>query len=234
MRAQVIIGGHADDDDQRLAVRDWVAGWYTARGLPPLVRVSRAQPWAKADAYNAAVADSVADVVVLADADSFVATEALRWAVGQAAEVGWAVPFSTVHRLDRPATARTLGTDPPTAERPPARSLAQKVHDCLPGGGIVAMRRDLAVACGPYDPRFRGWGGEDFALGNAARTLSGDYAAQRPGPLWHLWHPPQPRTADLDEATNRLALRYRIAKFQPDAMRHLIEEGRQPCSPTAS
>ena len=41
-------------------------------------------------------------------------------------------------------------------------------------------------------------------------------------------------TTELDEVTNRLAMRYRIAKFQPEAMRHLIEEGRQPCSPSAS
>ena len=234
MKVQVIIGGHVDDDDYRYASRQWVAGWYAARGLMPLVCVSDSRPWAKADAYNAAVGLTDADVVVLADGDSFVAAEALQWAIGQAAEVGWAAPFSRVNRLDADATAATLDADPATTEVPPQISLAQEVHDCLPGGGIVAMRTDLAMACGPFDPRFRGWGGEDFALGNAARTLSGNYAAQRPGPLWHLWHPPQPRTTELDEATNRLAMRYRIAKFQPEAMRHLIEEGRQPCSPSAS
>ena len=234
MKVQVIIGGHVDDDDYRYASRQWVAGWYAARGLMPLVCVADARPWAKADAYNAAVSLTDADVVVLADADSYVATEALRWAIVQAAEVGWAAPFSRVNRLDEAATMACLDADPVTTEVPPVRTLAQEVHDCLPGGGIVAMRTDLAVACGPFDPRFRGWGGEDFALGNAARTLSGNYAAQRPGPLWHLWHPPQPRTADLDQATERLALRYRIAKFKPDAMRDLIDEWRQPCSPSAS
>jgi len=234
VKVQVIIGGHVDDDDYRYASRQWVAGWYAARGLMPLVCVADARPWAKADAYNAAVSLTDADVVVLADADSYVATEALRWAIVQAAEVGWAAPFSRVNRLDEAATMACLDADPVTTEVPPVRTLAQEVHDCLPGGGIVAMRTDLAVACGPFDPRFRGWGGEDFALGNAARTLSGNYAAQRPGPLWHLWHPPQPRTADLDQATERLALRYRIAKFKPDAMRDLIDEWRQPCSPSAS
>ncbi len=234
MKVQVIIGGHVDDDDHRYASRQWVAGWYAARGLMPLVYLADARPWAKADAYNAAVSLTDADVAVLADADSFVALEALQWAIGQAAEVGWAAPFSRVNRLDEAATMACLDADPVTTEVPPVRTLAQEVHDCLPGGGIVAMRTDLAVACGPFDPRFRGWGGEDFALGNAARTLSGNYAAQRPGPLWHLWHPPQPRTADLDQATERLALRYRIAKFKPDAMRDLIDEWRQPCSPSAS
>jgi len=234
VKVQVIIGGHVDDDDYRYASRQWVAGWYAARGLMPLVCLADARPWAKADAYNAAVSLTDADVVVLADADSFVAVEALQWAIGQAAEVGWAAPFSRVNRLDEAATMACLDADPVTTEAPPVRTLAQQVHDCLPGGGIVAMRTDLAVACGPFDPRFRGWGGEDFALGNAARTLSGNYAAQRPGPLWHLWHPPQPRTADLDQATERLALRYRIAKFKPDAMRDLIDEWRQPCSPSAS
>ena len=67
----MIIGGHVDDDADRYAARQWVAGWYAARGLMPLVCVSDSRPWAKADAYNAAVGLTDADVVVLADGDSF-------------------------------------------------------------------------------------------------------------------------------------------------------------------
>lgn len=226
MTVEIIIGCHVDDDAHRRAARDWVTRWYTTHGYPVTVHQAQQQPWCKADAYNAPVAASTADVVVLADADSFVPADALEWAILQAPDFGWAVPFSKVHRLTEQATARALDADPATTDRPPDRTLGQSAHDVLAGGGIVAMTRDLAMACGPFDPRFQGWGGEDYALGCAARTFTGDYPAARKGPLWHLWHPPQPRTTERDRITNRLGMRYRIAKFQPDAMRALIAEWR--------
>lgn len=226
MSVEVIVGTHADDDAHRRAARDWTVARYRARGWPITVTTARLQPWRKAEAYNAAVEASSADVVILADSDSFVSSEALEWAAYAAADVGWAVPFTKVCRLTEQATAATLQLDPAEVEYPRDRALGQKAHDVLAGGGIVAMTRDLALQCGPFDPRFVGWGGEDYALGCAARTLAGDYPASRRGPLWHLWHPPQPRTAELDEATNRLGFRYRVAKFQPDAMRALIAEWR--------
>lgn len=230
MTVEVIIGCHVDDDDHRRAARDWITGWYGGRGYPITVVEATATPWCKADAYNDPVAASTAEVVVLADADSFVPHTALQWATDQAQRVGWAAPFTRVRRLSQSATATTLATDPATTDRPPATDAEADVHDALPGGGIVVMRRDLAVACGPFDPRFRGYGGEDYALGCAARTLAGDYAAQHPGALWHLWHP---RAPGATRNTKALAARYRMAKFDVSATHALIEEWRsEPCRPT--
>lgn len=226
MNVEVIVGTHVDDDAHRSAACDWVVARYRGHGYATTVATARLQPWRKAEAYNPAVAASTADVVVLADSDSFVSAEALAWAVRAAADTGWAAPFTKVCRLNPQATTATLACDPTAIDYPPDRTLGQTAHDALPGGGICAMRRDVALECGPFDPRFVGWGGEDFALGCAARTLTGDYAASRKGPLWHLWHPPQPRTTEGDEATNHLGMRYRIAKFQPEAMTALIAEWR--------
>ena len=221
--ADIIIGHHADDDEHRTAARIWVTRWYAARGYRVVTGTATGVDWCKADAYNPAVAASTADVVVLADADSFPDADALAEAVDMADRLGWAAPFDQVRRLSYDATMMLLDCDPATTDVPPDRRVEADVHDVLPGGGIVVMRRELALACGPYDRRFVGWGGEDFALGNTARTLTGNYAGTVGGPLWHLWHPRH--AAVMSHDTRVLINAYRRAKFQPDAIRSLIDEG---------
>ena len=87
------------------------------------------------------------------------------------------------------------------------------------------MRADLWRDVGGFDDRFHGWGGEDFALGCALRSLSGQYAHKLAGTLRHLWHPPAPSNGGLLPDDNfALANRYRAAKFDPAAMRDIINE----------
>jgi hypothetical protein len=220
---EVIIGHHVGDDEHRTAARRWIVDWWRSRGYDVTVGVATGDMWCKADAYNPAVASSSADMVILADADSWPDPDALTAAIGKAQTAGWAAPFTRVRRLTYDATATVLGCDPAITNTPPDTHTESDVHDALPGGGVVIMRRDLALACGPYDPRFKGWAGEDFALGNAARTLTGGYAAQIAGSLWHLWHP---RATVYGPDTPRLIHRYRLAKFNGDVMRELIDEWR--------
>lgn len=225
MNVEVIIGHHADDDEHRTAARRWVTDWYTARGYRVTTGTATSPVWCKAEAFNDAVAASTADVVVLADADSFPLADALTGAIGNVARLGWAAPFHRVKRLDQAATVRLLGCDPATTDVPPDIRLEAEVHDILPGGGIVVMDRQLAVDCGPYDPRFAGYGGEDFALGNAARTFCGNYAhVSTAGALFHLWHP---RAGTMTGDTRHLVNRYRLAKFDRDRMQTLIDEWRR-------
>lgn len=222
MNVEVIIGRHVDDDAHRRAAFDWVARWYTARGYPVRVGTATTSPWCKAEAYNPAVAASDAEVVVLADADSFVATAVLDRAIDACTTMPWACPFSRVRRLTAHATDALLTCDPATVEIPPVGDLHSDVHDCLPGGGIVVMRRDVAVRCGPFDAKFRGHGGEDYALGNVARTFTGEYAVGFTAPLWHLWHPPGAPAPD-GHAARRLINDYRRAKFDVAATQALLE-----------
>lgn len=225
MNVEVVIGHHADDDEHRTAARYWVTNWYTARGYRVTTGTATGTRWCKADAFNDAVAASTADAVVLADADSFPLADALTEAVGKVARFGWAAPFHRVQRLDQAATAQLLVCDPATTDIPPDVRLEAEVHDILPGGGIVVMDRQLAVDCGPFDPRFAGYGGEDFALGNAARTFCGNYAhVSTAGVLFHLWHP---RAGAMSADTKHLVNRYRLAKFDADRMRALIDEWRR-------
>lgn len=228
LTGHVVLGHWAGDDDTRTRARDWVTEWWQRRGLPVTTGVCDCATWCKAHAYNQTAANVDADVVIVADADSILPAPAVRWALTAAQAHGWAVPFDKVHRLDRNRTNLLLTYPPtgvPTPE--PGHGLAQPVHDALPGGGIVAVRRDVWDQAGGFDPRFAGWGGEDYALGAALRTFAGP-AAILPGALWHLWHTPQPDCRAASPETDALAWRYRKAKFRPDDMRALIAEWRQP------
>ena len=218
---EVIVGHHVDDDEHRNAAFDWIVRWYQARSFEVRIGTATSQPWCKAEAFNAAVAASTADVVVLADADSFVSSAALHEAVDACQTRPWASPFARVRRLSESATATLLSLEPGVVEAAPVVDLEADVHDALPGGGIVVMRRDVAVRCGPFDYKFRGHGGEDFALGNVARTFTDEYAYQVRGSLWHLWHP-RPGPAPQPEAMKRLINDYRRAKFDVAATEALL------------
>lgn len=224
----VIVPAAAWDDPARLAARQWTVAWWQDRGYHVTVAELADRPWSKGAAVNDAIAASTARVIVVADADVFTASDQIDKAVKLAAGGQWCVPFDTVRRLDPPSTAEVLARPPALTERPTHRNLAQPPHDALPGGGIIAAHANLWSAVGGFDPRFVDWGGEDYALGLAMRTLQGAPARTLPGDLWHLWHPPQPNTGDESQATAQLAMRYRTALHRPDAMRALIGEWRQP------
>lgn len=183
--------------------------------------------WCKALAVADALAQTHAEVVVVADADVW--CDGLAEAVENVqAGAPWAVPHRGVHRLTEGATSQVLTGAPwegmATCERPYLGVL---------GGGIVAIRRDVLEDC-PLDPRFHGWGSEDESWGMALTALHGP-ASRGKRPLVHLWHPPQPRVERSFgcEASRALRKRYARAIRKPEALRQLIEEARQchsrPC-----
>lgn len=174
-------------------------------------------PWVKANVVMPAIERSTADVVVVHDAD--VAVGGLRDAV-EALQRGaaWSVPHGPVHRLTRASTEQVLaGADPTDGD------LDEAPYWGIASGGAVAVRRDVALDI-PMDPRFVGWGGEDHAWGYALHVLHGTpWRGDRP--LWHLWHPPQPRVDRMvgSEPSERLRRRYRDACLASE-MRAIIEE----------
>ncbi len=227
MTATVIIGAHAGDDEHRTAARRWVTDRYlSVCSWPVVVSMQYDGQWCKAEAFNAAAANTDTDVLVIADADSYTTPGGLFAAV-TAVESGrarWAQPASSVYRLDQSSTNTVLAGEPTVDEPLVFRG---RSHELLAGGGIVVVARDLWVEAGGFDPRFLGWGGEDFALGCALRALTGEYAHRTPGTLWHLWHPAAPSNGGLLPDNNfALANRYRAAKFDPDMTRTIINERR--------
>lgn len=222
----MVTGWGAGDDAARVASRRWCLNWWWARGYTVRTYEVDSDPWVKAAAFNPPAAESDADVLIVADADSFVPVAQVAAGVAGAMRVGWSTVATRVHRLSRGATAACLAADPAATDTPPALDLdpGRKVHDLLPGGGIVAVRRDVWEEVGGFDPRFVGWGGEDWALNAALRTLTGSYAHKVPGPYFHLWHPLAACPDALEANVDALVWRYRKAKFKPDAMRALIAE----------
>lgn len=218
----MVVGHHRKDDAHRLANLSWVVARYQAHGYPVAVGTATGAPWVKAHAFNATAAALDTDVLVIADADCVVTRGALAATIADAARDGYAVPAKTVHRLTPDATTGVLAADPgdDIAERLPCEGK----HQLLAGGGIVAITRDLWHEVRGFDPRFVGWGGEDFALGCALYGLTKRYPRRQPGVLWHLWHPPQGRNQRLTPDNERLSNRYRAAKFDQPATRALIDE----------
>lgn len=218
-------GAERDRHWQWLAERWRTAhpGWDLRVGEHP----ASAGPWCKADAVTRALEDCTADILVVADADVWAAptdtvTRAAALAVGGAP---WVMPHRQVRRLTASASARVLAGEALEVVGAARQALAERPYPGMRGGGLFAIRREAFEDMGGFDPRFRGWGGEDAAFGRAADTLLGE-VVRLPGVLWHLWHPPQERISRTigSEQSYQLAGRYRAARRDRRAMRTLIEE----------
>lgn len=204
--------------------RQWAGvGVSTARlGAPS------GEEWCKAEAVANAIAGQPGDILVVSDADVF--CPGVMEAVDKVrAGAPWAIPHRKVYRLSRQSTERVLAGEAPdeSMELDPFRDdMPGFAYVGVQGGGIVVLRRDVYEDC-PLDPRFVGWGQEDEAWALALSCLYGP-PVRLTHPLWHLWHPPQPRKTRGVGSDEGMALykRYARAKRRPDQMRALIEEGR--------
>lgn len=184
-------------------------------------------PWSKGRAVTTARAQTDADVLVVADADSFVNSRRLGEAVARARVAPWVIPFETVRRLNSAVTQDLLSwsSEHPVAVPPiPDGRLDRPEYLGIRGGGIVVARADVYDAV-PLDPRFEGWGGEDLSWGRALDTIVGQ-GDRLDGALWHLWHPPElaGKNPSFTGDADRLVRRYRAATGNVRMMRALIED----------
>lgn len=214
--------------EERFRAASWVS--LRLRSLHPdwplVVAVEADEPWTKGKAVNRAVTRIDAEKLVIIDADVAVPKKALEWAVATiGADVAWAVPFGTVYRLDRDATARALARSPDVEPvEMEAGVCTRPPYDAVPGGGVLAVTREAFETVRGFDARFV-FGQEDAPLGHALDTLAGPHE-QLPAPLWHLHHPardPHGRGHELG-SDMRLETRYIAARGDVEAMRRLIRE----------
>lgn len=218
MAVAVVVPWRASDP-HREAAWQWVRQQYATHH--PTWKVVTGScpdgPWVKALAVEDALNHTDADTLLIADADVWV--DQLDQAVTDLDRAEWVVPHGHVHRLDEPSTAAVL------AGGPLEGSFTQQPYRGHPGGGVVIIRRATYERI-PFDPRFQGWGQEDDSLALALTRLVGRHH-RRNRPLWHLWHPPQPRVNRIVgcEANAELFHRYVTART-PEAMTALIEEAR--------
>lgn len=202
----------------RESALDWALQQWQHAGYEPVLGVHADGPWCKAEAVQAGLDRADGELVVIADADVW--TDGVGAALDAVAGgVPWAVPHRLVHRLTPPATVRAFTGAPLercATEQPPYRGFE--------GGGITVLTRDLYDQV-PLDPRYAGWGQEDESWALALRVLAG--APWRgTAPLYHLWHPPQPRLSRRWGTRDGMALhrRYRSAAQSPHRMRALLDE----------
>jgi len=215
--------------------REAALGWLCARlaatrpGWVVTVAETAGGPWAKARAVGPAVAVSDADVVVVHDADVWAEDLPAAVAAVEGGAARWAVPHGPVVRLSEAATRLVLDGGEPADV--PAAEFAEDPYRGVAGGGIVVLARRTALDV-PLDPRFEGWGGEDYAWGLALRWMAGP-AWRSEGPLWHLWHPPQERLTRRvgSRASEQLRGRYRRARRVEDIER-LVAEAKAATSRT--
>lgn len=132
---------------------EWVLAQYYERTPWEVTLAIHAEgPWRKAAAVAGALERSVAEVVVVADADVW--TEGVFSAV-RAVTCGvaaWAVPHFNVRRLDEECSEAHMEGRP--------YEFKGRVYRGMVGGGVVVTLREAAVEA-PLDPRFEGWGQED-------------------------------------------------------------------------
>lgn len=170
----------------------------------------------KAKAIFDALAQTDADVLVIADADVWSDGIGEAVAAVEQGDASWGIPHWLVKRL------REDGTE---EERP---------YPGIEGGGIVVLPRGVMLAC-PPDPRFVGWGQEDESYGVALTHIYGP-PWRGNADLLHYFHPPQPRMTRRRGSSESWDLRKRYfnARFEAGAMEALVAEARGLLGPVES
>lgn len=208
-------------DTWRGRALEYVIGWYERHHPTWQIIIGRAaDPWSKGAAVADAYRLSDADMIVIADADSFVAPDALVGAVAAATAFGWGMPHRFVYRQSKASTEAIYA-----GAAPSETDLDRPLYRGVKAGGIVALTRRTYDTVGGIDPRFEGWGGEDRSLELALNTLvcRVPYGTD---PFWHLWHPHPAPNLRGSPAAEELVGRYREVNGNPRAMLALIEEHR--------
>lgn len=216
MTVAVVVPLHLTDD-HRARAWEYVREHYeTSHPWPIICGASTDNVWSKGAVVNRAIEGTAADRLVIADADCIIDPERLAQAVAMLEDAPWVVPHSQIRRLTEESTTKFIA-----GHTPKPLPLARAGYQSVPGGGIFTIRRDAFDHVRGFDERFLGWGGEDWAFGQAMNRLVGRPEQLR-GPLWHLWHPRnQPK---YPKAGRELLRRYRVAARDPEAMRRLIDE----------
>lgn len=251
-----------DRTNQRVKNVEWVQK-YWAKQLPGAEIIIGEDPcwqlpFSKSVAINNAAAQASGDVFVIVDGDGYVSSESVLHCAKEIRKAQkrnkrlWFVPYRQFYRLTEAASQLLLSSSPAHPVKfttPPHPDHTQ--GDADPhvghwyGAMIQIMPREAFEIVGGWDPRFRGWGGEDHAAMRAMDTLYSHHKTL-PGAVLHIWHPQiGPKGVDKwvhwkermwenqtdPGANDRLSWRYYHATGNPKLMRKLVDEGLRsdPC-----
>jgi hypothetical protein len=212
-------------DEWRARALSFVLEWYADKHPALPVELGELDPsaeWSKGAAVAAGLERlGPVDVLVLADADSFITDPRI---LDEAVELvssrrrSWVVPHRIVYRLRDRETER-LYSDPTRRAR--MNVVARTPYIGPAGGGITVVSREAFELVRGIDRRFLGWGGEDVAFGWALETLVGP-GHRLAGRLCHLWHPHPAPNLRGSPASEELVARYTAARGYPRRMTALV------------
>lgn len=209
-------------------------------------------PFSKSAAINEGANRASGDVFVILDADGYISIDSILYCakrIRHARERGkrlWYVPYRQFYRLTDRASQRVIKSQPcypyrfPTPPHPgDIQNSSGSGHGHWFGALVQILPREAFDACGGWDERFRGWGGEDHSAMRATDTLYWPHKTL-PGQVLHLWHPMLGHTAGMDNwvewsdrlwdnqgtpgLNNHLATRYSRANGDVDRMQSLVDE----------
>jgi len=222
--------------DQRIKSWAWIEKRWRAV-LPEAelcVGTDTGEPFSKCVAVNDAYAQSSGDMLVIADADSWVEREVIEKGLMIAAhKEHLVVPWWKAHRLRKSDSQAVMKHDP-AGPNPVTAEMRKACEGEGPSPASAAMvlciQRRAFERVGGMDPRFRGWGSEDVSFGLATWTLLGrnEYSM---GEAFALYHP-QPKNDDgfrvwkNDAGMENIPLynRYAQAQGRPDLMTAICSE----------
>lgn len=170
-------------------------------------------------AINRAVADSVGDVLLIADADTafdplWVERANLLVEYGEAP---WIMPMY-YDKLTERFSSWVLEQDPRLIIEPTADDIDWRGSN-VSWAGLIMVSRTAFNFVGGYDERFAWWGADDVAFGLTMDALIGRHLRLK-GSAFHLWHP-QPASDTQhphSAAQNRLVEKYKAAAGDKRAM----------------
>lgn len=213
--------------------------------------------FSKSIAINNAVAKSSGDVLVIVDADGYIAIDHVMYCVDEirhARKSGrrlWFVPYRQFYRLNEKASDLLLSSDPAkpysfTDPVDPSMTINEAGTSPFTGhwyGAVIQIvPREGWDIVGGWDQRFCGWGNEDHAAMRAMDTLYWPHKTL-PTSVLHIWHPmiggdgvkrhvnwkDRRWEGQQDPSINNaLGYRYYYCMNKPELMRGLVDEWKNP------
>lgn len=189
----LIVPFREDSSGTRTATWKWLEAFYREHLPEAEIVIGRddGMPYSKSVAVNEAASRARGYILVIMDADVLIDPEIIRNCVSEiekSPRAKWFIPFTTAHRLNREKSNQLQATDPTTATTAftPTKYDCEDAIEGAPGFIHILSRRAFDRVEG-YDPRFRGWGGEDTSFKHAVDTLYGSHT-RLPSHIVHLWH----------------------------------------------
>jgi|GEM_PF-4644289 len=177
-----------------------VKAWLEYNGFNVIIGSCKGE-WNKGKAIHNGVLKSKSDIIIINDAD-------LICNFSNYSEFSYSpliIPFDSVIKLDKSGNG-----------------LMKRDYIRIAGGCWI-LRREVYDDVGGVDPRFEGWGGEDWAFCVMVETLHGGIKMIHQSAI-HIWHEENLEKSIEDNQNLDIIERYKKARFNENEMRQISNE----------